>query len=85
MTTATGLPECIDCHREQYPGELDPDGVCRHCLEGNHEPETDDIADGIVGGAAAHVYVTRCADCDLPMELSEPDEDGIRTWEVNRE
>lgn len=31
-TTTTGNPECIECHREFEPLDLDPDGVCRECL-----------------------------------------------------
>ena len=44
------------------------------CADG-HEPHVEDIADGVVGGGAAHVYRTYCTNCDEELEPEEPDDD----------
>lgn len=39
----------------------------------DHEPETEDIADGVVGGGAAHVFRTYCRLCNAELETEEPE------------
>jgi len=53
------------------------DGDCDHEMV-----DTDDIADGVVGGGVAHVYQSICRRCGAELVLSEPDEDGDQVWEV---
>jgi hypothetical protein len=42
--------------------------------EHEHQPITEDIADGVVGGGLAHVYMTYCRDCGEELEPEEPDD-----------
>lgn len=68
--SAPGIPApepdpCDYCHTVHGP--LD------ECEECEHEWDTEDIADGVVGGGMAHVYVTRCIHCGEEQEQGEID------------
>lgn len=66
-----GWPTCLDCGRIFSPEDgINRDGSCPCCYDG-HETETTDEADGVRGGGAAHVWVTRCLICG---EVVEPDD-----------
>jgi len=66
--------ECRDCHDAGYHVGWDQqDPWCPLCLceEEGHAFAPEDIADGVVGGGAAHVWRIYCARCGAE---GEPDD-----------
>jgi len=84
--TATGFPTCYNCEQEYEPLTGDGDGLCGPCYEGcdyaGHDPETEDVGDGVTGLGRLHEHVTTCRRCHKELVESDPDEDGRVEWEV---
>lgn len=77
-TPAPELEPCDECRQIHGPlDECDPDEV--HAVEG-HRWVTEDIADGVVGGGRAHVYVTYCSVCNEEREDEDQDEEPEERW-----
>ena len=62
---APEVEPCDYCHAIHGPMD--------ECQECDHEYRVEDIADGVVGGGAAHVYVRVCRICGEQDEDDEPE------------
>lgn len=58
--------ERSDLHYEYTPPDADEDDD-DPCADG-HDWQAEDIADGVVGGGAAHVFRVYCSRCDAEGE-----------------
>jgi len=71
MDAANG-PEEVKVSIGTWQVITDMDLVCEVV---GHDFQGEDIADGVVGGGAAHVYAIYCSRCDLPGGPEDIEED----------
>lgn len=69
-------------HEGRHGAEPEPELLDTQCDVEGHDPETEDIGDGVTGLGRTHEYVTTCRRCGVGLH-AEQDEDGETFWEVD--